>query len=278
MALEPLELNGKVAWVTGSSRGIGRVIASFLASQGADVAIHGTTPFSTQAFGEGSSLESVAKEIANTTEKIVFPTCGDLTEEATVGKIHSQIQEKLGSLDILVNCAGGDIGTSGTSGPMAGKPANNDPVNIDIRDIRSVIDRNLMTCILCSRVVAPGMMERRTGRIVSIGSVAGLKGGSNSAIYATAKAAVHEYTRCLADMLRPFNVTANVIAPGDIETPRFLASRVVDESMRKTDDTLKRYGQSIEVARAVGFLVSNENTYITGQVLRVDGGKQIWAG
>ena len=85
-------------------------------------------------------------------------------------------------------------------------------MNIDIRDIRSVIDRNLMTCILCSRVVAPGMMERRSGRIVSIGSVAGLQGGSNSAIYATAKAAVHEYTRCLADMLRPFNVTANVIA------------------------------------------------------------------
>ena len=120
MALEPLELNGKVAWVTGSSRGIGRVIASFLASQGADVAIHGTTPFSTQAFGEGSSLESVAKEIANTTEKIVFPTCGDLTEEATVGKIHSQIQENLGALDILVNCAGGHIGTAGTTGPMAG--------------------------------------------------------------------------------------------------------------------------------------------------------------
>ena len=94
---------------------------------------------------------------------------------------------------------------------MAGKPANNDPVNIDIRDIRSVIDRNLMTCILCSRVVAPGMMERRSGRIVSIGSVAGLQGGSNSAIYATAKAAVTEYTRCLADM-HPFNVTANVIA------------------------------------------------------------------
>ena len=94
-----------------------------------------------------------------------------------------------------MNCAGGDIGTSGTSGPMAGKPANNDPVNIDIRDIRSVIDRNLMTCILCSRVVAPGMMERRSGHIVSIGSVAGLQGGSNSAIYATAKAAVHEFVR-----------------------------------------------------------------------------------
>ena len=278
MAVEPLKLDGKVAWVTGSSRGIGRVIATFLAGQGAEVAIHGTSPYSTQAFDEASSLDAVAKEIAKNTNKSIFPTCGDLTDEATVSRIYTQVEDEFGSLDILVNCAGGDIGTAGTSGPMAGKPANNDPINIDISDIRAVMDRNLMTCILCSRVVSPSMMERKSGRIVSIGSVAGLQGGSNSAIYATAKAAVHEYTRCLADMLRPYNVTANVIAPGDIETPRFLASRVVDESMRQSNETLIRYGQSIEIARAVGFLASDDNTYITGQVLRVDGGKQIWAG
>ena len=278
MAVEPLKLDGKVAWVTGSSRGIGRVIATFLAGQGAEVAIHGTSPYSTQAFDEGSSLDAVAKEIAKNTNKSIFPTCGDLTDEATVSRIYTQVEDEFGSLDILVNCAGGDIGTAGTSGPMAGKPANNDPINIDISDIRAVMDRNLMTCILCSRIVTPSMMERKSGRIVSIGSVAGLQGVSNSAIYATAKAAVHEYTRCLADMLRPYNVTANVIAPGDIETPRFLASRVVDESMRQSNETLIRYGQSIEIARAVGFLASDDNTYITGQVLRVDGGKQIWAG
>ena len=278
MTVEPLKLDGKVAWVTGSSRGIGRVIATFLASQGADVAIHGTTPYSTQAFGEGSSLDALAKEIAQSTKKRILPTSGDLTDDVIVRKIYTQIENKLGSLDILVNCAGGDIGTTGTSGPMAGKPANNDPVNIDVEDIHTVINRNLMTCILCSRAVAPKMIQRKSGRIVSIGSVAGLQGSSNSAIYATAKAAVHEYTRCLADMLREYNVSANVIAPGEIETPRFLASRVVDESMRQSGDTLLRYGQSIEVARAVGFLVSDENTYITGQVLRVDGGKQIWAG
>jgi len=278
MAVEPLKLDGKVAWVTGSSRGIGRVIATFLAGQGAEVAIHGTSPYSTQAFDEASSLDAVAKEIAKNTNKSIFPTCGDLTDEATVSRIYTQVEDEFGSLDILVNCAGGDIGTAGTSGPMAGKPANNDPINIDISDIRAVMDRNLMTCILCSRIVTPSMMERKSGRIVSIGSVAGLQGVSNSAIYATAKAAVHEYTRCLADMLRPYNVTANVIAPGDIETPRFLASRVVDESMRQSNETLIRYGQSIEIARAVGFLASDDNTYITGQVLRVDGGKQIWAG
>jgi len=277
MAVEKGHLAGKVAWVTGSSRGIGRVIASHLANQGAAVAVHGTTPTSVQAFGEGNSLEEVAAAIAEESGSRALPVFGDLTDEGVVKEMARQIRQELGAIDILVNCAGGDIGAAGISAPLAGKPPENNAVFIALEDIRTVLDRNLMTCILCSREVAPEMMERKAGHIVSIGSVAGLMGAENSAIYATAKAAVHEYTRCLADMLRPYNVTANVIAPGDIETPRFLASRVVDEDMRTTDGTLVRYGQSIEIARAVEFLASEKNTYITGQVLRVDGGKQIWA-
>ncbi|MGY8824490.1 MAG: SDR family NAD(P)-dependent oxidoreductase [Candidatus Latescibacterota bacterium] len=277
MAAEKGHLTNKVAWVTGSSRGIGRVIASHLASQGAAVAVHGTTPTSTQAFGEGNSLEEVAAGIAEESGSRVLPVFGDLTDEGVVQAMAGKIRQELGAIDILVNCAGGDIGAAGISAPMAGKPPENNAVFIALEDIRMVLDRNLMTCILCSREVAPEMMERKKGHIVSIGSVAGLMGAENSAIYATAKAAVHEYTRCLADMLRSYNVTANVIAPGDIETLRFLASRVVDEDMRTTDGTLVRYGQSIEIARAVEFLASEKNTYITGQVLRVDGGKQIWA-
>lgn len=276
MGEEKGHLSGKVAWVTGSSRGIGRVIATHLADMGAAVALHGTTATSTQAFGEGNSLVEVASDIAAQRGARVLPVHGDLTDEGVVTHMVETIRAELGSIDILVNCAGGDIGAAGTSAPMAGKPPQNDAVSIALEDIRTVLDRNLMTCILCSRAVAPEMMERRAGHIVSIGSIAGLFGTENSAIYATAKAAVHEYTRCLAEMLRAHNVTANVIAPGDIQTPRFLASRVVDEDMQQDDGTLVRYGQSIEIARAVEFLVSDKNTYITGQVLRVDGGKQIW--
>ena len=276
MGEEKGHLSGKVAWVTGSSRGIGRVIATHLADMGAVVALHGTTATSTQAFGEGNSLEEVASDIAAQSGARVLPVHGDLTDEAVVTRMVETIRAELGSVDILVNCAGGDIGAAGTSAPMAGKPPQNDAVSIALEDIRTVLDRNLMTCILCSRAVAPEMMERRAGHIVSIGSIAGLFGTENSAIYATAKAAVHEYTRCLAEMLRAHNVTANVIAPGDIQTPRFLASRAVDEDMQQDGGTLVRYGQSIEIARAVEFLVSDNNTYITGQVLRVDGGKQIW--
>ena len=119
------------------------------------------------------------------------------------------------------------------------------------------------------------MMERKEGWIVNIGSIAGLNGNITEAIYSTAKAAVHEYTRCLAALLRPYNVAANVIAPGPIVTPRFLASRPTEEEMMVKGGTFVRYGWPIEVARAVVFLATNDS-FITGQVLRVDGGRQIW--
>ena len=269
-------LAGKIAWVTGSSRGLGRVIAAHLASLGASVAVHGTTPVSTRAYGEADSLEAVAHAIAQEHGTEVLPVHGDLSDAVTVKRIAGQIRTRLGQLDIVVNCAGGDIGAKGTQGPGGGKPPSNDAVFIALEDIRAVLDRNLMTCVLCCREVAPEMMQRRSGHIVNIGSGAALRGLASSAIYATAKAAVHEYSRCLAAMLRPYNVTVNVVSPGDTVTPRFLASRTVDEDMMVECGTLDRYGRPIEVARAVEFLVSDANTYITGQVLRVDGGAQTW--
>jgi len=271
-------LGGQVAWITGSSRGLGRVIAGHLAGLGAAIGVHGTGPYSTRAFGEAESLQAVAEAIAGEHGIETLAVWGDLTDESVVGDCAGRIRERFGQIDVLVNCAGGDIGAAGASGKDHGKAEGNDALNIALADLRSILDRNLMTCILACREVAPEMMARRSGSIVNIGSLAGLAGRGFMATYCTAKAAVHQYSRCLADQLRPYDVRVNVVAPGPTITPRFEATSSVDESLKVAGGTLERYGWPIEVARAVAFFATSESSFVTGQVLRVAGGKQLFAG
>jgi 3-oxoacyl-[acyl-carrier protein] reductase len=157
-----------------------------------------------------------------------------------------------------------------------GRPAPDDAVGIPLADLRAVLDRNLLSCILCCREVAPEMMARKSGRIITVGSIAGLVGRDDGAIYAVAKAAVHEYTRCLALQLRPYNVPVNCVAPGGTVTNRFLVIHDIEKGKLVEEGTLERYGRPQEIASVVAFLASEEGRFLSGQVLRVDGGSQTW--
>jgi 3-oxoacyl-[acyl-carrier protein] reductase len=252
------------------------VVADHLAGLGARVVVHGTSPTSTRAFDEAESLQAVAEAIAKEHRTEVLGVHGDLADPQAVERIVGEIRARFGQIDVLVACAGGDIGAAGTGGPQAGKPEPNDAVFISLEDVRAVLDRNLMSCILSCRAVAPEMMERRQGRIVTVSSVDGLHGVSKGSIYATAKAAVIAYSRCLAVQLRPFNVPVNVVAPGGVLTPRFRASRPLNERRLEGVGTLEGYGDPLEVARAVAFFASEGAAFVSGQVLRIDGGSQVW--
>src|SRR5262249_56366224 len=129
---------------------------------------------------------------------------------------------------------------------------------IPLADIRAVLDRNLLSCILCCRVVAPEMMARKSGRILTVGSIAGTLGRDDGALYAVAKAAVHEYTRCLAVQLRPYNVPVNCVAPGGTVTNRFLVIHNIDQGKLVDEGTFDRYGRPHAIATVAGLLATSE--------------------
>jgi 3-oxoacyl-[acyl-carrier protein] reductase len=263
-------LESKVALVTGAGRGLGRAFAERLAALGCAVGVHGMREHGPAEYGEGTTLTETAARIGEQFSTRTISVRGDLTVASDVERVVATVAEQLGPIEILVHSAGGDIAAAG------GKPNPNDAVGIKEVDVRAVLDRNLLSTLLVCQQVSRGMMERRWGRIVTISSIAAFKGNETSAIYSTAKAAVVEYTRCLAAQLRPFNVTVNSLAPGDTRTGRFLGTRKVDEARLATEGTLDRIGTVDEVARVVEFFAGPLGAFVTGQVLRVDGGSQIW--
>ena len=264
-------LVGSVALVTGSGRGLGYAIANRLAALGADIALHDISPEAPAEFGEFKDLDDAAAKLRRDAGK-TMSVVGDISDEVDVARMVQTIEAELGPIAILINCAGGDIAARGS------KPVPNDALGIPLEDVHAILSRNLIGTMLMCRAVCPGMQSRGRGSVVNIASAAAHMGCTPGVAYSVAKAGIVQFTRCLALELRPSGVRANVLSPGPTKTARFLVTRETDpELMDDRASSLKRYATPAEIADAVAFLAGPEARFISGQVLRVDGGMNLYA-
>lgn len=263
------DLSGSVALVTGSGRGLGRIIAETLLTKGADVALHDIDEFAPAQYRESPSLSELAKSLSQIGPRIIAVT-GDVTQEEAVARFVDRVQSELGPISILINCAGGDIGADGN------KPNPNGALDTKLADAQAVLQRNFIGTILVCRAVVPGMAARKHGAVVNFGSLNGHQATSPEVIYGCAKAAIVHYTRCLAFEMRSSGVRVNAVSPGPTKTARFLATRSTDPVLAMDGPGLDRYANPAEIAEAVVFLVSRQARFISGQVLRVDGGMSLY--
>jgi 3-oxoacyl-[acyl-carrier protein] reductase len=242
-------LDGKCALVTGASRGIGRAIAVKLASEGAKVALNYA--------GNAAAAEEVKKEIEAAGGQAITVQA-DVSDPASVEAMIQTVVDAFGQIDILVNNAG--ITRDGLL------------LRMKDEDFDAVINTNLKGIFYTTKLVSKLMMKKRFGRIVNMASVVGLTGNAGQTNYAAAKAGVIGFSKSAAKELAARGITVNMVAPGFIETDM---TAVIPEKAKEAmmgEIPLGRAGKPEDVANAVLFLVSDQAAYITGQVLKVDGG------
>ncbi|MEH7882806.1 3-oxoacyl-[acyl-carrier-protein] reductase [Bacillus sp. JJ1609] len=244
-----MRLEGKVALVTGASRGIGREIAFELAREGASVAVN-------YAGSEAKALELVDEIKALGRE--AFAIQADVSNSDSVNEMVKEAVERFGKLDILVN--------------NAGITKDNLLMRMKESEWDDVININLKGVFLCTKAVTRQMMKQRSGRIINISSVVGVSGNAGQANYVAAKSGVIGLTKTAAKELSSRGITVNAIAPGFITTDMTdkLNEEVTAEMLKQIP--LARFGEPKDIARAVVFLASEDSNYITGQTLNINGG------
>ena len=240
-----IDLSGRVALVTGSTRGIGHAIATTLAGCGAKVAVAGRDA-------------ARAKEVAGALGADARGFSCDVADPASVVALVESVEKEMGGIDILVN--------------NAGLTRDNLLMRIKDDDWDAVLDANLRGAFVAIRAASRGMMKRRWGRIINIASVVGLVGNKGQANYAASKAGLIGLTKSVAKELASRNILANAVAPGFIETDMTAAMTPEARAGLAQQIPLERLGTPADIAGTVVFLASEHAAYVTGQVLVVDGG------
>jgi 3-oxoacyl-[acyl-carrier protein] reductase len=244
-----VRLEGKVALVTGASRGIGREIALEFAREGADVAVNYA--------GSEEKAREVAEEIKAMGRKALLVQC-DVSDSQAVQDMIKSVVDYFGGLDILVN--------------NAGITRDNLILRMKEEEWDAVINTNLKGVFLCTKAAARAMMKKRSGRIINISSIVGITGNPGQANYVAAKSGVIGLTKTTAKEFASRGITVNAIAPGFISTDMTedLPEEVKEAMIKQVP--LARIGEPKEIARVALFLASPDSSYMTGQILRVDGG------
>lgn len=243
-------MDKKVALITGGSRGIGKKIAEKFARNGYNIVINYVS--------EKTDVNKLESDLSQNGKGEVLCIKCDVTDFNSCQEMVKEAVDKFGKIDVLIN--------------NAGITKDNLLMRMKEEDFDKVINVNLKGTFNMTKNVISYMMKKRSGRIVNISSVVGVSGNSGQANYAASKAGIIGFTKSVAKELASRNILANAVAPGFIETDM---TDVLSESVKESiysQIPLKKMGKPEEVANAVYFLGSDENTYITGQVLNVDGG------